>query len=202
MKYFAGIDVSFIKNKDETIHLLDYGSGDGRISIFFIKQGFKVTSVDIDPNSETKIISQLTDNEKRRFNFILVKEDDSFNNYKVKFDYIICREVLEHIVDYSDVVRLFSNLLNSNGTCIISVPTYFSEKIFSFIDPSWLKKCEHVNLFRNKDILNLANSNNLKLEKITSHSFSRTLFWSMVNLFRPEHRMGKILKKTRWIKFA
>ncbi len=202
MKFLSGIDISFIKNVDKTTRLLDYGSGDGRLSVFFLKNGFNVTSVDIDPNSETKILSQLTDSEKKKFSFILIKEYDSLLNYSNKFDYIICREVLEHIKYYKNTVELFERLLKSNGSCIISVPSYITEKYFSFWDSDWFNKCEHVNVFKKIDIINLAKKNSFELEKITTHSFRRTIFWGIVAPFKVKHKMGKIDNKNKLIKFA
>ena len=202
MKYFAGIDLSFFDNEGRNVHLLDYGSGDGRLSVFFIKKGFNVTSVDIDPNSETKILSQLTDSEKERFSFILIKEYDSLLNYSNKFDYIICREVLEHIKYYKNTVELFERLLKLNGSCIISVPSYITEKYFSFWDSDWFDKCEHVNVFKKRDIIDLAHKNSFELEKITTHSFRRTIFWGIVTPFKVKHKMGKIYNKNKLVKFA
>ncbi len=200
MKYFAGINISFLNDADQNSHLLDYGSGDGRASVFFLKKGLKVTSVDIDSNSETKILSKLSESEKKRFSFVLIKEQDSLINYSNKFDYIICREVLEHIKDYKNTVELFKNILKLNGICIISVPTFITEKYFSFWDPKWFDKCEHVNLFKKRDIINLAQKNSFELEKNTTHSFRRTIFWGMVAPFKVKHKMGKIVNKNKWIK--
>ena len=200
MKCFAGIDISFFEDTGRTV--LDYGSGAGRFSIFLIKKGFFVTALDIDINSKKKILLQLNEDEKKRFKFIHLVGDDSIDNYQNKFDYIICREVLEHIKDYKQTVSLFQSLLNKNGLCIISVPTFYTEKYFSFWDSSWFKKCEHLNVFKSKDIKSLVDSNNLRLEKTTSHSFNRTLFWSIVSPFRVNHKMGKIYNKNKFIKFA
>jgi 2-polyprenyl-3-methyl-5-hydroxy-6-metoxy-1,4-benzoquinol methylase len=199
MKNFAGIDFSFLSKKD---HILDYGSGDGRVTVYLLKKGFLVTALDIDLNSKNKILSQLNDQEKSRFTFIHLKKADSFDNYNNKFDCIVCREVLEHIADYKSVVNIFSKILKKNSRCIISVPTYFPEKLFSFFGSDWLKKCEHVNVFKKKDIINLAHSNDLILHKISTHSFNRTIFWAMVSPLKVEHNMGKILNKSKWIKFA
>lgn len=199
MKNFANIDLSFLKNNHK---ILDYGCGDGRLYVYLLKRGFSVTALDIDLNSRNKILSQLTVVEKSKFNFIHLKEPDSLLNYENKFDCIVCREVLEHIKNYSAIVNIFKNILNPNGMCVISVPTYFSEKIFSFFDSNWLKKCEHVNVFKKKDIINLAYSNNLILDKTSKHSFNRTVFWTIVSPFKVDHNMGKIITKNKWIKFV
>lgn len=201
MKMFSGIDLYFIANKKET-KILDYGSGDGAFSVFLIKNGFNVTAVDIDLSSRNKIISQLTSLEQARFKFMLLAGQDNLSNYLQKFDYIVCREVLEHIKDYKNVINIFSNILEPSGYCVISVSTYFTEKYFSFWDKNWFNKCEHVNIFKKRDILDLAKINNLKIDKITSHSFNRTIFWSIVAPFRVEHKMGKIINKNKYINIA
>ncbi|MBU4269316.1 class I SAM-dependent methyltransferase [Candidatus Dependentiae bacterium] len=201
MNNFAGIDLFFLKNI-KNAHILDYGCGDGAFSVFLIKNGFNVMAVDINPESEHKISAALNSEEKSRFKFMLLIGQDNLNNYSQKFDYIICREVLEHIKDYENIINIFSNIIKSSGVCIISVPTFLTEKYFAFWDKNWFAKCEHVNIFKKKDILNLAKLNNFEVARISSHSFNRTIFWSLVVPFKIEHRMGKILNKNRFINFT
>jgi 2-polyprenyl-3-methyl-5-hydroxy-6-metoxy-1,4-benzoquinol methylase len=198
---FSGIDLYFLENKNN-LNILDYGSGDGAFSVFLIKNGFNVTAIDIDLESKNKINLQLTTEEQARFKFILLTGQDNLSNYSQKFDVIICREVLEHIKDYKNIVNIFGNILKDNGCCVISVPTYFTEKYFAFWDKAWAQKCQHVNIFNKIDILNLAKINNLKIDKITQHSFNRTIFWSLVTPFRVHHKMGKIINKNKIIKFS
>jgi len=201
MNNFAGIDLYFLENK-KNIRILDYGCGNGEFSVFLIKNGFDITAVDIDPESKNKIILQLTQQEQLRFKFMHLVGQDSLNNYSQKFDVIICREVLEHIKDYKNIVNIFSNILNDTGYCIISVPTFFTEKYFGFCDKNWAQKCEHVNIFKKRDILNLAKLNNFEIDHISTHSFRRTIFWSLVAPFKVDHKMGKILNKNKFINFA
>ncbi len=201
MKYFAGIDLYFLENK-KNLNVLDYGCGNGDFTIFFIKKGFNVTAVDIDPKSESKINLLLSDEEKSRFKFVLLKQEDNFANYTQMFDFIICREVLEHIKNYKNILCIFKKILKDSGLCVISIPTFFTEKYFTFWDKNWPQKCEHVNVFKKKDIFSLAKKNNFEIEKITRHSFRRTIFWSLVTPFRINHEMGKILNRNKFINFA
>ncbi len=203
MKAIGGIEFSFLGKNLENKKLLDFGSGDGNYSVFFLKQKMNVTSIDINPESEKLILNLLSSKEKERFNFYCFNaEEDSLKNYNLKFDYIICREVLEHIKNYKKTIEEFETLLNPGGILVISVPTSFTEKYFHFWDPRWLCKCGHLNIFKKKEILSLAKKNKFTLLKLGKHSFRRTIFWSIVTPFRINHDMGKILNHYKLARVA
>ena len=45
------------------------------------------------------------------------------------FDYVICSEVLEHIIEYEDVILEINRILKPGGTFAASVPKFFPEWI-------------------------------------------------------------------------
>lgn len=202
MQKIGGIEISLLGQNLQNKKLLDYGAGNGDYSVFFLKKGLHVTAVDINPESEKLINSKLSQEEKNSFNFFCLNADSDFLNIQQKFDYIICREVLEHIKNYEKVIKEFKELLNPDGVLVLSVPTSFTEKYFYFWDSGWLKKCGHINIFRKKDILALAKNNQFELVKVGKHSFRRTIFWSLVVPFKIKHDMGKVLSHHKLARVA
>ena len=203
MEKIGGINVSLIEKKCLQKTLLDYGSGDGMYSVFFLKRGFNVISVDINPDSEINILNQLSEEEKKRFKFYcLDAERDAFPEELLQVDCILCREVLEHIKGYKSLINNFHKSLNKDGILVVSVPNSITEKYFSFWDPNWLAKCQHVNVFTQKYLINFFERNRFKIIMKSSHSFRRTIFWSLAAPFRIKHDMGKALSHKRLVKFA
>ena len=39
-----------------------------------------------------------------------------------KFDFILCLDILEHLIDYELVIKLLKNMINDDGSLIISLP--------------------------------------------------------------------------------
>lgn len=91
-----------------------------------------------------------------------------------KFDYIIFGDVLEHIKNPVEVLRFFSDkYLEKGGKIIISLPNVANWQIrikllfgnFDYTDRGILDNT-HLKLYTFKSALKLANSSNLKIEKI------------------------------------
>jgi 2-polyprenyl-3-methyl-5-hydroxy-6-metoxy-1,4-benzoquinol methylase len=202
MYLIGGIDLSFFKKEGKKKSLLDFGSGNGKYAVFFIKKGFDVVAVDINPDSETCIKNQLRDDEKKKITFFRLDAEKDGLQFDRQFDYIICREVLEHIKNYEKVLQDFYRLLKPGGMLILSVPTSFTERYFYFWDKKWLKKCGHVNIFKRKEIIEMCKKYNLDFIKLGKHSFRRTIFWSLVTPFKINHDMGKISSHYKLAKCA
>ena len=49
------------------------------------------------------------------------------------FDCVICSEVLEHIPEHEKALKELVRILKPQGTLVVSVPRYFSERICWFI---------------------------------------------------------------------
>lgn len=113
---YAFLDVSSIRNKK----ILDAGCGTGEKSLFFAKNGAKVTSIDI---SKGQLACFKKNIEKAGLN-IKVFEKDILNDSLTelgKFDIIVCTGVLHHTEDaYKGFLKL-SSLLEKEGIIIIAL---------------------------------------------------------------------------------
>ncbi len=101
---------------------LDFGTGSGIMLPFLAKRFLKISAVDKNLEPVREIISRLEiENDK-----ILFSENiENISNEKPRalFDAIVCLDVLEHILDYENVLIKLSTLLTEKGRIIISGPT-------------------------------------------------------------------------------
>lgn len=106
---------------------LDFGSGDGRHSIYLSNFGYKVIAVDVDQSA--------IDLTRKRFS--LQSDASYFEAHKIahssdllsldkKFDLIVAWEVLHWLGngdDWSKTLNIFHKTLNKNGKLILTMPT-------------------------------------------------------------------------------
>jgi len=190
-RFCEGIDVAYLDRLRSGSRVLDYGCGRGAVSRYLVARGFQVIAADIDATCEDLLRSELTLAENSRLNFLIIsKDDDRLSDCINPVDAVICREVLEHVPEPGDVIKLFSNVLADGGLLVLSVPTALSERLFSFLVHDWLNDSEHVRIFRKKDILRLLHGRGLFTVNIEGQSFRWNLFWLLLMPFQVRHRMG------------
>lgn len=188
--FHEGINLSRLGSVPEGGRVLDYGCGQGGVSRFLLSRGFRVVAADIDPCCEHSIREGVTAQQNARLEFVLLDPDVPLPCDNGPFNAIICREVLEHVPDPEAVVRALGALLADGGLLVLSVPSYWSERYFSFWDPNWLAKSEHLRIFTRTDIVTLLTRNRLEEVAAEGQSFRWSLFWGMLAPFRVKHRMG------------
>jgi O-antigen biosynthesis protein len=129
MRYQAVIDPSN-KNNSHTLtidfiadaakygvlEILDVGCSAGYLGEYLRTQGHHVTGIDITPEAITKAAEFL--NEAH-----CMKVEDYFITHpNRKFDVVIFGDVLEHVTNAEDVLRLTAGVLKTNGRVIASIP--------------------------------------------------------------------------------
>jgi len=112
--------------------IIDLGSGYGGVPLKLVKEGFQVTSTDINP----KI------NRAQNINCIKVDLNKKIK-IKNKYDMVICTEVIEHLYNTKKLLNDAHNILNKEGLFIFSTPNnqnWFSRLFFLFTGkfPSFL----------------------------------------------------------------
>lgn len=97
------------------VGVLDVGCGDGFLSEILIKNGCRVTGIDYSSEAIKKA-SRLPGE------YLQV----DFYDYKPKkqFDWIICSEVLEHLDDDRQALKMMFSWLKPGGNLLLSVPTF------------------------------------------------------------------------------
>lgn len=149
------INIDYINPKKGS-KLLDLGCGEGRhcfgaymhsdLDVF----GFDMSKDDVqkalnnfdefNENSSSKSCSfGVTDARKLPF------EDNSF-------DYVICSEVLEHIIEFEDVILEINRILKPGGTFAASVPKFFPEWVCWKLSKAYQEMPGgHVRIFKYKE---------------------------------------------------
>jgi len=104
--------------------ILDCGCGTGNFLNLLVQQGFKNLSGS-DFSAEALALSR--NKFRGPLHRIDLTQESDFQN--IKYDAIVCSEVLEHIEDDQLAINNLHNSLNSGGVLLISVP--FSMKYWS-----------------------------------------------------------------------
>ena len=120
-------------------------------------------------------ISEQEDVEHTSQTYLLTKYDndwwDDFSQYKEKFDYIICGDVLEHLRFPQDTLKILKTYLKENGSIIASIPNiaHMSIKANLLVNdftytPLGLLDETHIHLFTYKSIAEMLSNLGLKIE--------------------------------------
>jgi 2-polyprenyl-3-methyl-5-hydroxy-6-metoxy-1,4-benzoquinol methylase len=120
--FWERIKVAFeyVKKNINKKKVLDFGCGSGVLSYLLAKNGYEVTSSDIE-FSPLKLVKEKIDFPPN-ISFIegdIITKDLPDNS----FDIICAMDVLEHIDNLSDYIKLFKRLLTPDGIIIVSGPT-------------------------------------------------------------------------------
>jgi SAM-dependent methyltransferase len=164
-KYQILLIRKFIKGK-----FLEVGAGKGGL-IPFYKNLIKNITI-IEPEKKLfKILKKKFSNKK-----ISIK-NQTIDNIKKKYDTIIYYDVLEHIKNDLNEVKLASKKLNKNGYLIFSVPAY--QTFYSSFD----KSVGHFKRYNKKDFIVLGKKTGLKIEKLAYYDSMGFLFLVLNKFF-------------------
>lgn len=149
-----------IVNKKENIKLLDIGSATGYFLNIANKKGFDVQGIEISSSASEIANSRGI----KTFNGVL-------KNFKTKdkFDVITMLDVIEHINQPYDDIKIANTLLNKNGLLIINTPDSGS-LLAKTLQHNWhlVVPPEHIFYFNKKSIAKLLNDNNFEIIDVTN----------------------------------
>jgi len=146
---------------------LDIGAGYGLFTKEAIKLGFDCTAIEASSNS-CEIFEGINNFKPRNQLFDI----DFANANQEKFDVVLLSQVLEHIPEPVNAVKLIQRVLKKDGVCAIAVPHFgsFISKIQGTKD-MFITPPEHLNFFSIKGLNNLFISNNFSI--IITETISR-----------------------------
>ena len=144
--------------------ILDIGCSTGNLLGIFnrIHPQMKVAGIDIDPEAKKNAISSIKNN--------IIIGDFLVHKFENKFDIIVMKFVIEHLLNFHDYIQKAVSLLNPGGILFISTPDFDSPKAkqlninWESINSPYLKT-GHVRWFNKSSIEYLANYYDLILEK-------------------------------------
>ena len=105
------------------INILDYGCGVGSLSLYLSSLGHNVIGTDISEKSiNIANKSKVYFNKKiQKVKFLTLK--DFFKLKNIKFDFILCIEVIEHVGNDLKLLKQFHKLLTNNGYVFLTTPS-------------------------------------------------------------------------------
>jgi len=164
--------------------ILDVGCGRGSILLPLWKCRLFAVGIDKDKNCLVQM--------KARHPFgsegLLLQcsaEQLSFKNKS--FEVIICREVMEHLLNPLEALREFRKVLKPHGRLCITIPYYITEYLFSKLNPSWLSMSQHRSVFSLNEIKAMIRQSGFDVIQIKRERFFYTYFWFFHCLFRTPH---------------
>ncbi len=114
LEYIEKIIAKKITKPRNQIDILDFGCGCGILSESLAETGYNV--VGFDANSENIFAAK----EHAEGNFDSLKYLENESEIEIKFDVIVCMEVIEHIDDLDEFLSRLSEYLKENGVIIFS----------------------------------------------------------------------------------
>ena len=115
------------------------------------------------------------------------------------FDCVICSEVMEHIPDHEKALKELDRILKPQGTLVVSVPRFFTERICWFI--SWDYHNEeggHIRIYTKKQLRDMLTRQGFKCWKINyKHALHSPYWWlkCLVGLKKEDHPLVKYYRK-------
>ena len=164
-KYQISLITKFIKGK-----FLEVGAGKGGLIPFYKNLTKNITIIE----PEKKLFKILKKNySNKRFSI----KNQTIKSVKKNYDTIIYYDVLEHIKNDLNEVKLASKKLNKNGYLIFSVPAY--QTFYNSFD----KSVGHFKRYNKKDFIVLRKRTGLKIEKLAYYDSMGFLFLVLNKLF-------------------
>ncbi|MHA1677511.1 MAG: class I SAM-dependent methyltransferase [Promethearchaeota archaeon] len=158
--------------------ILDCACGNGLLTDYLCKKGFKCIGVDIKDLRISKKIHFKRQNLNEKFKF----KDDSF-------DYVISIETIEHLENPRHFFREIRRILKKKGRFILTTPNnenwfskfyFFLFNVFPFFRKHYYIKTGHITPLFYFIIKEIVNENNFIIKKI---SFNRSILPFLMHKF-------------------
>lgn len=182
--------------------VLDAGCGLGRHLRFLAKQpNLRIVGIDKNTGALREALTSLENMPDALSKDFLVSEAD-INRLPFadkSFDCVICSEVLEHIPDHEAAIKELIRILKPDGTFVVSVPRYYSEKICWLVSHDYChSEGGHIRIYRKKDLQKMLMKEGFTCWKINyKHALHMPYWWikCIVGLKNEENFMVKYYKK-------
>lgn len=167
--------------------VLDYGCGPGTNGIHLLIQGYEVVFCDISKTALKNLkkkLAKLHFKFQKKYKVInIINDPNFFNNYKNKFDYIICMSVFNNFSNKkiaNNILKNFRSILKKKGKLIIdsnlkNKHSYkkinYNNKIYYTTNPSNLNRLEMYFPKNKNEFIKLIQSNNFNIKDVGHSSF-------------------------------
>ena len=117
------------KIQEDHKRVLDIGCGNGELICNLAEKGHECIGLDISEN----ILKKFRARAKKNSIFQICGNAQQIPLRNSSVDIIICSEVLEHVIDYEQVLKEIYRLLKTDGLILVSVP--YKENLTTYICP-------------------------------------------------------------------
>lgn len=190
--------LNYMPRTSNSEKVLDLGCGNGGFSFELAKRGYEVVGISWDASEVTKAQLRTSSRVEKRVTFV---EHDvrTLDTYKeTGFDFVLCLENIEHILDDKKLMVEISNKLSQRGILLLTTPYYFFNPISkSDTGPfSQEENGDHVRRgYTSSDLKKLCDEAGLSIEKIEFYG----RFFSQL-LCRIQRTLSKYLgAKVSWL---
>lgn len=160
----TGLLISFMK---ENKKLLDVGCGTGTITST-LRDALSLDVVGVEPHPERAEQART-----EGLNVITGVYDQTFAQRNEKFDYILFADVLEHLVDPAEMLRVVKNSLAPDGRVLASIPnvahwTVRAQLLFGNFNykPTGIMDATHLRWFTRRSVRRLFEAAGYEVEDI------------------------------------
>ncbi|MBR1914996.1 MAG: class I SAM-dependent methyltransferase [Alphaproteobacteria bacterium] len=152
---------------------LDVGCATGGLSLALAKnKSCSVSGLELNPKSVEECKKLGVFNFIQQYDLNLLNTED-FPQFIEAFDYIICADVLEHLINPSKTVQVLKKFLKPSGNIIISLPNISHASIktnlllddFTYTEIGILDKT-HLHFYTAKSIAEMLSSLDLKIKQV------------------------------------
>jgi SAM-dependent methyltransferase len=196
-KYVANVDVDKLTLRPgDTI--LDVGCGEGHLARQFVSAGYSV--VGVEPS------------ERLRAEFVAAGERLELTAYEVvdaraeelpfppaTWKAIVMTEVLEHVADPERVLGELHRVLAPHGRLCISVPTSFSERLYSRLHPRYSQNATHLWVFGKHSLAELLRRCGFRVVAVEGKNFIPAVLWVFHALLRSESDHTGAINQHLWV---
>ncbi len=148
---------------------LDIGCGEGWALAYFQKQGWDVLGLDFSSFALEKFNPELRSQLRTGDLFEQVRQ---LSREGQAFDVLWLDNVLEHVLDPAELLRLCRTLIKPNGVLVVDVPNDFSSLQQHLLDtgkidrPFWVVLPDHLSYFNQTGLRNLAEATGWGVGKV------------------------------------
>ncbi|MFA5196790.1 MAG: class I SAM-dependent methyltransferase [Bacteroidales bacterium] len=194
------VDFPKLKLKSQGV-VLDAGCGMGRHLRFLAKQpNLRIVGIDKNTGALREALTSLEKMPDALSKDYLVSEAD-INRLPfadISFDCVICSEVLEHIPDHEAAIKELIRILKPDGTLVVSVPRYYSEKLCWLISYDYYhSEGGHIRIYKKKELPEMLKKHGFQCLKINyKHALHMPYWWlkCLVGLKNEENILVKYYK--------
>jgi len=197
--YFINIWDDVFSEIEKPINILDIGCGTGVFSSYPSKKhGCLVYGID---SSDFALEYSI----KHGFKEIKKINDLNYDVFEYNdncFEFVLCKDVLEHLVNPKHVVKEASRVLENNGYLLVHVPNHFpllarikflfnnDIDTFNFFPESTRWDFPHIRFFTHEELIQTITSMGFKVVLDLSRHFS---VFPLINRFKKTKELGMIL---------